>query len=268
MARQNRITSPLRVLGLCVLGLLFGGATALADSTLRPSEQATAADQVSAQALEGSIAAVAQPVTGTVPATTVAPAPTTAAPTTTAAPAPTTTAAPAAAPAPAPTTTAPRPAPAPAPPKAQAQPKQQHSDPAARVQATFESQIPTAWRNAIKVNFQLIEGNTSWAQHDGTIQIGSVHYNGSDSLLRATIAHEFGHLIAFEYGSQAFNGAAPEGWPSYSNQPEEAWADCVSRAFTGINDPSHGLPDCSGSSLSWTANWVGPGPSAHEHTGW
>ncbi|MEX2293758.1 MAG: hypothetical protein WD691_08230 [Acidimicrobiales bacterium] len=264
MARQNRLTSPLRVLGLCLLGLLFGGATAIADGALRPAEQATASDQLTAQALEGSIASVVAPVTSVAPATTVAPAPTTtAAPatTTTAAPAPTTTAAPA-------HSHAPAPAPAPAPAKAAAQPQQQHSDPAARVQATFESQIPAAWRSAIKVKFQLIDGNTSWAQHDGTIQIGSVHYNGPDSLLKATIAHEFGHLIAFEYGSQKFNGAAPEGWPSYSNLPEEAWADCVSRAFTGINDPSHGLPDCAGNSLSWTSNWVGSGPGSHEHTGW
>ena len=41
-------------------------------------------------------------------------------------------------------------------------------------------------------------------------------------------------LIAFKYGSQAFNGAAPEGWPAYSARPEEAWADCFAQATTGI----------------------------------
>jgi hypothetical protein len=135
------------------------------------------------------------------------------------------------------------------------------------VQAAFEASVPAAWRNAIAVHFQLIDGNTSWAAHDGTIQIGSAHYNGSESLLRATVAHEFGHLIAFRFGSQAFNGAAPEGWPAYSSSPEEAWADCVSRAFSGVNDPSHGLPACAGSSLSWTADWVAGGPDAHARTG-
>lgn len=61
-------------------------------------------------------------------------------------------------------------------------------------------------------------------------------------------------------GSQAFNGAAPEGWPAYSNRPEEGWADCVSRAFTGIVAPSHGLPDCSGGSLDWAATWLSRAP--------
>ena len=135
------------------------------------------------------------------------------------------------------------------------------------MQAAYESSVPAAWRSAIAVRFELIEGNTSWASHDGTIQIGTTHANGSEALLRATVAHEFGHLIAFRYGSQAFNGAAPEGWPAYSNRPEEAWADCVSRAFTGVNDPSHGLPACGGDSLSWTAGWVGAGPGAHPRTG-
>lgn len=136
-----------------------------------------------------------------------------------------------------------------------------------RVQAAYESSVPAAWRSTIAVHFELIEGNTSWASHDGTIQLGSSHYNGSESLLRATIAHEFGHLIAFRYGSQAFNGAAPDGWPSYSSRPEEAWADCVSRAFTGLNDPSHGLPSCEGASLSWAASWLGDGPGSHPRTG-
>ncbi|MGQ0431664.1 MAG: hypothetical protein ACT452_04560, partial [Microthrixaceae bacterium] len=187
--------------------------------------------------------------------------------------APTTTVPPAPAPAPAPTPApvpapAPRPAPAPAPaPVAPPPPPPAPVDPAARVQSAYEASVPAAWRSAITVRFELIEGNTSWASHDGTIQIGTTHANGSDALLRATIAHEFGHLVAFAYGSQAFNGAAPEGWPAYSDRPEEAWADCASRAFSGVNDPSHGLPDCAGASLSWTAEWLGAGPAAHPRTG-
>ena len=253
MARNDRITRPLRLLALVILVLQLGAAAAIADSR---TSDAPASDRVSAQALEGSAAQPAQPVMmpeTTVPPTT-APAPTTTAPPPPPAPAPSPRVA--AAPAPAP---APAPTPPPAPPRP--------ADPAARVQAAYETSVPAAWRNAVPVRFQLIEGSTSWAAHDGTIQIGSTHYNGSDNLLRATIAHEFGHLIAFRYGSQAFNGAAPEGWPAYSNRPEEAWADCVSRAFTGVNDPSHGLPSCAGSSLSWTADWVAPGPGAHPRTG-
>ena len=97
-----------------------------------------------------------------------------------------------------------------------------------------------------------------WVDRYNTLGLGAnvpiAEANGSESLLRATVAHEFGHLIAFQFGSQAFNGAAPEGWPTYSNVPAEAWADCVSRAFTGINDPSHGLPDWK--AIRWPNSWA------------
>jgi hypothetical protein len=116
------------------------------------------------------------------------------------------------------------------------------------------------------VRLELIEGNTSWASPDGVIQISSAHMSGSSAHLRATLAHEFGHLVAFRYGASTYNGAAPEGWPSYGPRPEESWADCVSQAFTGIVDPSHGLPPCSGDSLTWTQDWLGQGPAAHTRT--
>lgn len=128
--------------------------------------------------------------------------------------------------------------------------------------------MPVAWRSAIAVRLQVIGGSTSWAAHDGTISIGERIVTGSEALLRTTIAHELGHLIAFRYGSQAYNGAAPTGWPSYSEAPEEAWADCVSRAFTGVDDASHGLPSCRDRSLSWSADWLAQGPAAHPQTGY
>jgi hypothetical protein len=116
------------------------------------------------------------------------------------------------------------------------------------------------------VRLEIIEGNTSWASPSGVIQISSAHMSGSSAHLRATLAHEFGHLVAFRYGDSAYNGAAPKGWPSYGPRPEESWADCVSQAFTGIVDPSHGLPPCSGASLAWTQDWLGQGPAAHTPT--
>jgi hypothetical protein len=257
MLRHDRLTRPIRLLGLAILVLQLGGAAALADARAGAHpDRATTDGRVTAQAIDGAATEAALPVMA--PETTVAPT-TVPAPTTTAAPTP---------PAPAPAAPTPppppRPAPAPAPPPPPPPPP---PDPAARVQAAFESSVPAGWRAAIAVRFELIEGNTSWAAHDGTISIGTGHANGTESLLRATVAHEFGHLIAFRYGSQAFNGAAPEGWPAYSSRPEEAWADCVSRAFSGVNDPSHGLPACQGDSLSWTAGWVGGGPDAHPRTG-
>lgn len=162
-------------------------------------------------------------------------------------------------PAPAPVSP-PAPAPAPPPPPAPARTPEQ------RVQAAYEASVPAAWRNAIPVQLEIIEGRTSWADPSGTIMVSRAHVEGSEAALRATLAHELGHLIAFRYGSQAYNGAAPEGWPAYSDQPEEAWADCVSQAFTGVIDPSHGLPACSGASLSWTSDWVGQDPAGRTRT--
>ena len=249
MARPHRLTRRQRLLGLAIVALQLGAVGAIAAARADGSEApASTLDRVTAQAVDSPVA-----LPEVTPETTPPPVevPTTVA-------APPTTAAPAPAPAAARTGTGSCPrSPAARPP----------STPATRVQMAYESSVPAAWRSAITVRFELIEGNTSWAAHDGTIQIGSVHANGSDALLRATVAHEFGHLVAFRYGSQAFNGAAPDGWPAYSSRPEEAWADCVSRALSGVNDPSHGLPACGGSSLSWTADWVGAGPGAHPRTG-
>jgi hypothetical protein len=134
------------------------------------------------------------------------------------------------------------------------------------VRSAYASAVPGTWRGAIQVRFEIIGGDTSWASPDGLIQVAERHATGNEAVLRALLAHEFGHLVAFGYGSQAFNGAAPEGWPPYSSRPEEAWADCVSRSFTGIDDPSHGLPSCTGSSLSWASNWLAAGPGAHPRT--
>lgn len=194
--------------------------------------------------------------------TTVAPSPT-AAP---APPAPTTSElpAPVAAPAPSPTSSTappapeqkPQPQPAPAP---ASQPATAESD-EARLQRAFAAGTPAVWRNDIPVRLEVIEGQTSWAHSSGVISIARSHVAGDFNHLTDVIAHEFGHLIAFEYGSGAYVGAGPEGWPAPPERPEEAWADCVQRAFTGRVSPSHGLGPCGGEQLSWAQNWLAAGP--------
>jgi hypothetical protein len=149
---------------------------------------------------------------------------------------------------------------APASPAPPSSPPAPAPSPAQRVRAAFDSSVPPVWRSAISVRFEIIPGGTSWGYPDGLVQIGTYHANGSTARLRATVAHEFGHLIAFRYGSRAYNGAAPTGWPAYGSNPAEAWADCVSQAFTGVIDPSHGLPPCQGESLAWTQAWLAHGP--------
>ncbi len=126
----------------------------------------------------------------------------------------------------------------------------------ARVDAALDAVVPGAWRAAIPVQVSIISGSTSWSFPGGSMQIGRYHATGSWSHLLTVVAHEFGHQIAFADGTQAYLGAPPSGWPYAGSQPAEAWADCVSLAFTGISDPSHGLGDCPAATLAWTATWL------------
>src|SRR3546814_17246735 len=73
---------------------------------------------------------------------------------------------------------------------------------------------------------------SDWSSDVCSSDLSQGHINAGPAIVRAVLAHEFGHLIAFRYGSQAFTGAAPQAWPSYSSRPEEAWADCVATANT------------------------------------
>lgn len=196
----------------------------------------------------------AEPVAVATTSTTAAPpsTTTTSAPTSVAPPPPVTTTPPAPRPvAPAPT------APAPPPPPADLQ---------AMVDDAFRRAVPAGWRAAVPARISVIDGSTSWASTDGTIKVARSHVTRGDEVLRVTLAHEFGHLIAFRHGTQGYLGAPPAGWPSFSSNPAESWADCVSRAMTGSPLPSHGLPPCPASSLTWTSSWLADGPGAHPRT--
>lgn len=223
------------VLGLSLAAVsLSGVGAAITPSSTRPaSAPSSAAPAPAAVPVDAVDLVVTTPSTTSPPTTVAAPITTT----TTAAPPP-----------PPPTTVAPAPPP---PPPAPAVSPLEH------LRAVFGATVPAAWRAAIPVEIITIGGTTSWAEPSGVIKVSTYHQSHA---LATTLAHEFGHLIAFRYGSRAFNGAAPVGWPSYSGRPEEAWADCVAHAFTGIADPSHGLPACPAASLSWTRAWLAAGP--------
>jgi hypothetical protein len=180
--------------------------------------------------------------------------------TTLAAPPPTTATTSTTVPPPAPTTTAPPVPPAPTPPPPPTAPIEE-------VRASYLASVPAAWRGAIEVDLAVIGGSTSWSYPSGRIEVSTSHHSRGSGVLATTLAHEFGHLISHRYGTRAFNGAAPAGWPAYSGRPEEAWADCVAQAFTGLADPSHGLPACPAATLQWTQAWLGSGPDAHPRTG-
>lgn len=140
------------------------------------------------------------------------------------------------------------------------------ADHLARGDAALASAVPAAWREAIPVTFTEIAGTTSLSYDDGTIELGTYHLTGTWEHLQDVTAHEFGHQIAYDYGTQAELGAAPEGWPISGSTPVERWADCVARSFSGIASGSHGMTPCDGESYTWTYDWLAPGPSAHPRT--
>jgi hypothetical protein len=245
------------VAALWIIVALFLGAAALVTKGATTDSTATSltteAVAVPPDVLPGHVTTtVVVPPTTT---STVPPAPTTTTSTVPAAPTTPPPAPPVSAPSPAPTPPA---APAPAPPAPAPAPLSPES--------AYARAVPSAWRSVFSVRFEVIAGSTSWGWSSGLIQL-AVSHQSDPARLMTTIAHEFGHLIAYRYGSQGQDGSAPTGWPAYSGQPVEAWADCVAQAFTGIVDPSHGLPPCSGSSLSWARTWLAQGPGAHPRTG-
>lgn len=211
----------------------------------------------------------AEPTTTVAPTTTEAPAPREAAPSTTAvttttAPPPPTTAPPTTA---APTTTAPAvTSPGPSSAEQTSTASEQESTSGGnesreeRLHRAYRAGVPERWRADIDVQLRIIPGRTSWAHGDGRIEIGESHANDPFDHLTDVIAHEFGHLIAFEYGTGEYPGAAPEGWPAPSERPEEAWADCVQTAFTGRVNPSHGLGPCGSEQLDWAGRWLAEHP--------
>lgn len=122
--------------------------------------------------------------------------------------------------------------------------------------------MPAPWRAAIPARFEVIGGSTSWANSSGVIQISHAHATGDSTLLDVVIAHEFGHLVAFRYGTGAYPGAAPAGWPAATHNPAEHWADCVQQTWVGVAWPSHGLPPCGGDQLAWARQYLHAGPPA------
>ena len=140
------------------------------------------------------------------------------------------------------------------------------ADPIARAQAAITAGVPQAWRDAVPVTFSQIGGSSSLSSKDGRIQMGSSHLAGDWKRLIAIATHEFGHHIAFRYGTQSQLGAPPEGWPTSGAIPVEHWADCVSRSFTAYPLASHHQGTCVDPELGWTALFLDAGPDAHPKT--
>jgi hypothetical protein len=128
------------------------------------------------------------------------------------------------------------------------------TDPLDRVLAAYQDTIPDHWKSAVPVHYELRSGSTSLSYPDGLESISTFHADGPFARLQFVIGHEFGHEIAFRYGSGAYAGAAPDGWPGAADP--EAWADCVGVVFTGRPSPvaSHQCPE--GAALDFTRAWL------------
>ena len=193
----------------------------------------------------------------TVPPTTVAPATTT-----TVAPPPPPPPAPSTPRAPRPTTTTPPPTTV-APASVVNEPAPAAPSPTPEYAMSLLSQVvPARWLAAVPVHFKVIPGQTSWSSWGGLIEIGEWHLMSSVARAKNVLTHEWGHEVAWLYGTDDYNGAPPAGFPYRGANTEEQWADCVAEALTGTSYPTGGLGRCPGDALSFTAAFFAraPGP--------
>lgn len=128
-------------------------------------------------------------------------------------------------------------------------------DPLARARAAFAAGVPSRWWDTVS-SFDTISGTSSFTYPNGRIEIGSYHTSGGWERLKAVVAHEVGHAIAFRYGTGEYPGAPPAGFPVGGARVEERWADCVAVVFTGIQLNAHGLPPCPTEAVMFTADWL------------
>lgn len=120
--------------------------------------------------------------------------------------------------------------------------------------------IPANWLAVVPVRVLVIAGKTSWSSWGGLIQIGDWHLYSSVARARNTLTHEWGHQVAWRFGTDVYNGAPPAGFPYNGAIGEEMWADCVAEALTGTSYPTSGLPRCSSAALSFTHSFFAAGP--------
>jgi hypothetical protein len=129
-----------------------------------------------------------------------------------------------------------------------------------RSREALASAIPPRWLSVVDPRLELIGGATSWSSTDGTIRVSRYHAQGPYERLRAVLAHEWGHQVAYRYGTRAYLGAPPDGWPYQGPRPAEAWGDCVAQTLTGIN-PSRHPGECTQESLQYIRDFLARGPA-------
>ncbi|HET7489789.1 MAG TPA: hypothetical protein VFJ85_17815 [Acidimicrobiales bacterium] len=131
----------------------------------------------------------------------------------------------------------------------------------ARARSILQSRVPADWLAAVPVRIALVPGNTSLAQR-GLLLMGTRSLAGRNALFLTV--HEWGHEVAYLYGTQASAGAPPAGFPYAGPRPEETFADCVANALTGARLATDGTyAFCSAGLAAWVAGWLATGPASH-----
>lgn len=121
--------------------------------------------------------------------------------------------------------------------------------------------MPAVWRNRFPwVRFQMTDGNTR--TNASTYIWVNPEVLDPPALLGYALAHEFGHKIAYRFGTGAYFGAPPAGWPESGGDDSEAWADCVASAFGhgGVSAPHYPGSHCSGDRLAFARSFLAAGP--------
>lgn len=161
------------------------------------------------------------------------------------------------------TTTTPPPTVAPPPPPtdvATTTPDPGTGDLHARAVAALHIAVPDRWLTATPATIEIISGFTSWSRTGGRMQIGRRQVDDSWDHALYVLAHEWAHQAAYRFGSGAYLGAPPSGFPTRGTlRPAEMWAECVAQSFLGFRWDSW-YPHCPPASRQWTDDWLAAGP--------
>ncbi|MDQ4149654.1 MAG: hypothetical protein M3164_06680 [Actinomycetota bacterium] len=133
------------------------------------------------------------------------------------------------------------------------------SNPVERLHWAVEVAVPAEWRAALPIQWEV--GDTGRGHlalsYSGRIVVSPRALAAPPEVLLATVAHEMGHQITF-YFVHPGDGSPPPGFAEARGggyrDVREAWADCVSRVWTGSLRRTTAEPEaCPSTAADWVA---------------